>query len=108
MEQDPEEHKIAEWLKIVDKPLKSRERGKKAQDKVIDNNMEQDTEEQRWGANHMLFLLRIFLLLFLVWIACKFIYSHGRKSALNEKNNKHRNHRSIKVDSTVVEKEEDK
>lgn len=54
----------------------------------------------------MLFLFRIFIGLFLVGIVCRFIYSLGRKSALNENDKKHRNHKSRKVDSTVVEKEE--
>lgn len=51
-------------------------------------------------------LIRIFIGLFFVWSICKFFYSLGRKSALNEKKNN--SNRQIKeVKSTVVEKQKE-
>ena len=51
-------------------------------------------------------LLRIIIGASLVWLICHSFYSLGRKSALNEKKNESNNRRK-KVESTVVEKEQD-
>ena len=56
----------------------------------------------------MRFLIRIFPVLFLLWLICYFFYSLGRKKAL--KGNKKKTHNDLhrkKVESTVVEKEQD-
>ena len=49
-------------------------------------------------------LLRIIIGVSLIWLICHFFYSLGRKSALNEKKNDS-SHQRKKVESTVVEKE---
>lgn len=56
----------------------------------------------------MRFLIRIFPVLFLLWLICYSFYSLGRKNALKgNKKKTHNNHHRKKVDSTVVEKEQD-
>ena len=52
-------------------------------------------------------LIRLIIGVSLVWLICHFFYSLGKKSALNENKNKSNNRRK-KVESTVVEKENDK
>ena len=53
-------------------------------------------------------LIKFFAFLFLVWLVCRFFYSLGRKSALNEKGQKNEStYRRKKVKSTVVEKDSD-
>ena len=52
-------------------------------------------------------LFKFFAILFLVWLVCRFFYRLGRKSALNENGQKTEGtFRRKKVDSTVVEKEQ--
>lgn len=56
----------------------------------------------------MHFLIRIFPVLFLLWLICYSFYSLGRKNALkgNKKKSNNKYHRK-KVESKVVEKEND-
>ncbi len=54
----------------------------------------------------MHFLIRIFPVLFLLWLICYSFYSLGKKNALKgNKKKTHDNHRK-KVESTVVKKEQ--
>ena len=56
----------------------------------------------------MRFLIRIIPVLFLIWIVCYYFYSLGKKNALKENKKKtNNNHHRIKVESKVVEKEQD-
>jgi len=52
-------------------------------------------------------LIRFIIGASLVWLICHFFYSMGRKNAMNEKKNASNNRRK-KVESTVVEKENNK
>ena len=53
-------------------------------------------------------LIRIIPVLFLIWLICCYFYSLGKKNAIKENKKKTNNnqHRK-KVDSKVVEKEQD-
>ena len=56
----------------------------------------------------MRILIRIIPILFLLWLICHYFYSMGRKNAYRQNKKKiNNNYQRKKVESTVVEKEQD-